>query len=36
MMVPEFEEAAFTSEIGKVTEPVKTQLVSFSVSRCKK
>lgn len=25
MMVPEFEEAAFTSEIGKVTEPVKTQ-----------
>jgi peptidyl-prolyl cis-trans isomerase C len=25
MMVPEFEEAAFTSEIGVVTEPVKTQ-----------
>lgn len=25
MMVPEFEEAAFTAEIGKVTEPVKTQ-----------
>ncbi|WP_160683631.1 peptidyl-prolyl cis-trans isomerase [Clostridium sp. C2-6-12] len=25
MMVPEFEEAAFTAEIGVVTEPVKTQ-----------
>lgn len=25
MMVPEFEEAAFKAEIGKVTEPVKTQ-----------
>ena len=25
MMVPEFEEAAFASEIGVVTEPVKTQ-----------
>ena len=25
MMVPEFEEAAFNAEIGKVTEPVKTQ-----------
>lgn len=25
MMVPEFEEAAFTAEIGTITEPVKTQ-----------
>lgn len=25
MMVPEFEEAAFNAEIGKITEPVKTQ-----------